>query len=395
MKISVFVSRPILRRSVAAIASALVAILAFSSQAATATGLKNGLYAQIKTSASPEPIVLTLEFEKTPLTVCNFVALAEGKLKTDVRSNQRYFDGLNFHRVIDNFMIQGGCPQGTGSGNPGYKFADEFHTDLTHSGPGTLSMANSGPASNGSQFFITHKDTPHLDGKHTVFGHVVNGLDIVNAVAKGDKIEKVTILRIGAKAKAFNANQEAFDKRIATAATPERMAQMSLSSQVLQYLSRTPIAGLITQQKQQIAASVTAGKDALAKSHVDAKKGSDFLAANKKKPGVKVTKSGLQYTILKQGNGAKPKAHNVVTVHYKGTLADGTEFDSSYKRNEPASFPLFGVIAGWTEGVQLMSVGGKAQFIIPQELAYGPAGKLPKIPQFAPLTFEIELLKIN
>lgn len=395
MKISAFVSSSILRRGVAATALTLFSSFAFSSQAATASALKDGLYAEIKTSRSPDPIVLALEFEKAPLTVCNFVALAEGKMKTSVRSNERYYDGLKFHRVIANFMIQGGCPQGTGSGSPGYKFADEFHTDLSHVGPGILSMANSGPASNGSQIFITHKETMYLDGKHAVFGHVVKGQEVVNAVSQGDTIDKVTILRIGAKAKAFKSDQEAFDALVASAATPERMAQMNMASQVLQHLTRSPVSQMLEQQKKQIAASAAAQKTAEAGGNADVKKGADFLAANRTKPGVQVTASGLQYKMTKEGSGAKPKAHNLVTVHYRGKLADGTEFDSSYSRNQPATFPLFGVIAGWTEGVQLMSVGGKAEFVIPQELAYGPAGKLPKIPQFAPLVFEIELLEIN
>lgn len=395
MKISAFVSRLNMCRGVAATAFALFASFVFSSQAAPAPALKDGLYAEIKTSRSPDPIVLALEFEKTPLTVCNFVALAEGKMKTSARLNQRYYDGLNFHRVIGDFMIQGGCPLGTGTGNPGYKFADEFHTDLTHVGPGILSMANSGPASNGSQFFITHKETPHLDGKHSVFGHVVKGQDVVNAVEKDDTIEKVTILRIGAKAKAFKADQPAFDALVAAAAKPERMAQVNLASQVLQHLSRSPLSQMLQQQKQQVAANTVAQKTAEASGNADVKKGADFLAANRKKPGVQVTASGLQYKIDKKGGGPKPKAHNLVTVHYRGKLADGTEFDSSYSRNQPATFPLFGVIAGWTEGVQLMSVGDKAEFVIPQELAYGPSGRQPKIPQFAPLVFEIELLGIN
>ena len=164
----------------------------------------DGLFAEMLTSKGT--IVLYLEMDKTPLTVANFVGLAEGNIENSAREKGTpFYDGLTFHRVIPNFMIQGGDPAGNGSGDPGYKFKDEFDNSLTHSGPGILSMANSGPGSNGSQFFITHKDTPWLNGKHTVFGHVVEGQDVVDAIQQGDVIQQIKIIRKGKPAKKFDA----------------------------------------------------------------------------------------------------------------------------------------------------------------------------------------------
>lgn len=164
----------------------------------------DGLFAKIKTNKGT--ITLKLEYEKAPMTVANFVALAEGRMKNSAKPDgQPYFDGIKFHRVIPDFMIQGGDPTGTGMGGPGYAFADEIHPDLKHSRAGTLSMANAGPATNGSQFFITHKDTPWLDGKHAVFGYVTSGQEVVNAIAQNDVMETVTIERVGKAAKAWDA----------------------------------------------------------------------------------------------------------------------------------------------------------------------------------------------
>ena len=173
--------------------------------------LNDGLYAVINTDKGD--ITLTLEFEKTPMTVMNFVGLAEGVLNKEDEDTP-FYDGLNFHRVIDNFMIQGGCPLGTGTGGPGYKFPDEFDSSLRHTGPGILSMANAGPGTNGSQFFITHVETPWLDDKHTVFGKVVEGMDVVNKIAQGDKINTIKIERVGEAAKSFNVSREKFTNMI-------------------------------------------------------------------------------------------------------------------------------------------------------------------------------------
>lgn len=182
----------------------LVGISCTSTNNNNYNNMEDGIYANIKTNKGE--ITLKLEFEKTPLTTANFIALAEGKMKNKRKElGTPYYDGIKFHRVIADFMIQGGCPDGNGMGDPGYKFADEFHPDLKHDKGGILSMANSGPGTNGSQFFITHKETPWLDGKHSVFGNVTEGMDVVNSIAQDDVMESVTISRIGSKAKSFDA----------------------------------------------------------------------------------------------------------------------------------------------------------------------------------------------
>jgi len=178
--------------------------------------LADGIYAEMATSKGT--ILLQLEYEKVPLTVANFVGLAEGTKYYSLdgsapkKQDKPFYDGLTFHRVIPDFMIQGGDPQGSGRGGPGYQFRDEFDPSLKHDKAGTFSMANAGPGSNGSQFFITHKDTPWLDGHHTVFGHVVRGQDVVNKIQRGDTIKTVKIIRVGEKAKAFKGDESDFQK---------------------------------------------------------------------------------------------------------------------------------------------------------------------------------------
>ena len=310
--------------------------------------MQDGLYAKFHTSKGD--ITIALEYKKTPGTVGNFVALAEGNLENSAKpQGNPYYDGLNFHRVIPDFMIQGGCPQGTGTGNPGYQFDDEFHPDLKHEAPGILSMANAGPGTNGSQFFITHVPTPWLDGNHTVFGKVIEGQDVVDAIQQGDAIESLEILRVGAEAEKFNA-VEAF--RTFEGAREKRMAA----------------------EKEAREAEL------------------DKVAA-----GFKKTESGLRYQILQEGTGEKAQKGKTVSVHYKGQLADGTVFDSSYKRNQPIEFPLGvgHVIPGWDEGIQLLSVGDKARFVIPSDLAYGSRGAGGVIPPHATLIFDVELMKVK
>ena len=307
--------------------------------------MKEGLFAQIKTSKGV--IEIKLEFEKSPGTVGNFVGLSIGKIKnSNTELGKPYYDGLKFHRVINDFMIQGGCPIGTGTGDPGYKFDDEFNPDLKHDKPGILSMANSGPATNGSQFFITHIETPWLDNKHTVFGHVIDGLDVVNSIVQDDEIINIKINAVGDKAQSFDPVKafQNFNKL-----KEERInKQKKRMEKLLKDLSN----------------------------------------------GYSKTDSGLMYKFLDNKNSNKPTKGQKVKVHYKGMLLDGTVFDSSFKRNQPIEFTLGvgQVIKGWDEGISLLGIGDKASFIIPSDLAYGESGAGSVIPPNAPLIFEVELI---
>ena len=254
---------------------------------------------------------------------------------------------MKFHRVIADFMVQGGCPQGSGVGGPGYQFDDEFHPDLKHNKPGTLSMANSGPATNGSQFFITHGKTDWLDGKHTVFGYVIEGQDIVNNISQGDTIDSVTIERHGTAAKEWDA-LKAFE-------------EFNSSGKIRKQLA------------------------------IDAKD----KAMSTLVKGMKKTASGLYYTITKEGKGEHPAKGVNVSVHYKGSLVDGTVFDSSYQRDQPIEFSVGvgQVIPGWDEGILLLNKGAAARFVIPSHLGYGTQGAGGVIPADATLIFEVELIK--
>lgn len=314
--------------------------------------LQEGLYAQFNTDKGE--IVCMLEFEKTPLTVVNFVGLAEGTKELGGgagKQGARFYDGLSFHRVINDFMIQGGCPLGTGTGGPGYTFPDEIDPKLIHDRPGILSMANAGPGTNGSQFFITHVPTPWLDGKHTVFGHVVSGQNVVNAIEQGDKINDVKIIRVGAKAEAFTADQKTFDNLLNT--FEER-------------------------QKEKELAAMEAQQSLIEKDYPDAV----------------TTPSGLKYVVVEEGSGDNtPAKGTMVKAHYTGKLLDGTKFDSSYDRGEPISFPVGEgrVIKGWDEAFLSMKKGEKRTLIIPANLGYGPSGRGP-IPPNATMVFDVELV---
>jgi peptidyl-prolyl cis-trans isomerase A (cyclophilin A) len=310
--------------------------------------MQEGIYARFTTSKGQ--ILVQLTHDKTPGTVGNFVALAEGNLENSAKpQGTPYYDGLKFHRVIADFMIQGGCPLGTGTGDPGYKFDDEFVSELKHDVPGVLSMANAGPGTNGSQFFITHTATPWLDGKHTVFGKVVEGKEVVDAIAQGDVIETLAIERVGDAAQNWNA-VEAF--RVFENARAKREEEAKKAAQ-----------------------------EAL-----------DKLAA-----GFDQTDSGLRYKIIQKGSGAQAEKGKSVSVHYEGSLDNGQVFDSSYRRKDPITFTLgIGqVIQGWDEGIALLKEGDKARFVIPSYLGYGERGAGGVIPPNATLVFDVELVKVG
>jgi peptidyl-prolyl cis-trans isomerase A (cyclophilin A) len=312
---------------------------------------EDGLYAEFNTTKGK--IVVKLEMEKVPVTVANFVSLAEGKNTETDRKGVPFYDGLVFHRVIANFMVQGGDPQGSGQGGPGYKFGDEFDPSLKHDVGGILSMANAGPGTNGSQFFITHVPTPWLDGKHSVFGSVVEGMAVVNAIAQGDKIETLKIVRVGKAATAFDASS-IFAKRDAV------LAEKASASKKLE----------------------AAAWDEKVKA---------------KYPTAVKTASGLYYTTDVKGTGPVAQKGQTVVAHYTGTFWDGKKFDSSLDRGQPFEFGLGNgqVIQGWDEGFGLYKVGSKGKLIIPYYLAYGEQGYPGAIPPKSDLIFEVEMLGVK
>ncbi|PKN77387.1 MAG: peptidylprolyl isomerase [Deltaproteobacteria bacterium HGW-Deltaproteobacteria-10] len=311
--------------------------------------LPNGLYAKLVTSKGD--IIVLLEFEKTPLTVANFVGLAEGTKESNRGKGVRFYDGLTFHRVLPDFMIQGGDPLGNGSGGPGYKFPDEFDDTLAHDGPGVLSMANSGPDTNGSQFFITHIKTPWLDGKHTVFGRTVEGQAVVNAIGAGDIIKTIEIIRIGDKARTFKADQASFDALLAKLIKDKAQGKKKINSR-------------------------------------------DLALIKEKYPRAISLPSGLMYVVLAEGTDDKtPQPGTTVSVHYSGWLLNGTKFDSSVDRGKPLQFPVGvgRVIKGWDEAMLSMKKGEKRILIIPPHLGYGEM-RIGPIPPNSILVFEVELL---
>lgn len=341
------------------------------------TDLDDGLYADLQTDKGD--ILLKLEYEQAPITVANFVSLAEGTnpYVDESLKDKKFYDGLKFHRVVEDFMIQGGDPRGNGSGDPGYKFEDEFPMDeegnlaLSHDGPGVLSMANSGPDSNGSQFFITHKETKFLDGVHSVFGHVVKGQEVVDSIAQDDVIQKVEIIRVGKLAKNFDATNE-FTTYFAKIEEKQKLAQE-----------------LKEKQKEELI---------------------QFVMENE--PKAEVLSSGLKIIRIKEGSGVKPALGSKVNVFYAGYFMTGDLFDSNIKeiaeahgkydrRRErmrgyspvPMDYsPDAALITGFREGLQQMNYGDKVLLIIPSHLAYGEQGSRGVIPPNADLLFQLEIV---
>jgi peptidyl-prolyl cis-trans isomerase A (cyclophilin A) len=327
------------------------------------THLTDGIYAKFQTTRGE--IILKLEHEKTPMTVASFVGLAEGKFEAlGKKFTTPYYDGLKFHRVIANFMIQGGDPTGTGSSGPGYSFYDEIDESLKHDKAGIFSMANSGPATNGSQFFITHGPTPHLNGKHTVFGHVVEGQSVVDAIQQDDIMIKVTIERIGKDAKKWDATKvfaEAYNK--VKAKEDEKNAQFAKIAKMTKE-EYNPY--LLEQVK-------------------------------KKYPNAKQTASGLVYVIENEGEKVKPVSGTQLSVHYTGKFMDGTKFDSSVDRGQPMDFQykVQSMIPGFEEGLAMLGKGGKGIFVIPYFDAYGKNGQPGAIPPYSDLVFELEIMDLK
>lgn len=360
--------------------------------------LEDGLYAEFVTTKGI--MVAKLEYEKTPVTVANFVALAEGNhpLVKEEYKGKKYFNGLKFHRVMDKFMIQGGDPTATGTGDPGYKFSDEFYPELIHDKPGILSMANSGPGTNGSQFFITEVPYPSLDYRHAVFGELVKGLDVQDSISnvKVDEknkpiedvvISEVNIIRKGFDAKNFNA------PKVFT----EELPKIAQRQQELQEEMRKKA----EQEKM-------------------AQEESNLLAANEIKPTLddylskaETLASGLKVYYITNGNGEKPVAGANVKVNYEGYYTDGRLFDSNLKEVEerhgmynkikeerqlyqpmPMQLsPEAQIFAGFKEAASLLKVGDKAYFYIPSHLAYGERGR-GEIQPNTDLTFILELVEI-
>ncbi|RED26379.1 cyclophilin family peptidyl-prolyl cis-trans isomerase [Flavobacterium cutihirudinis] len=337
-----------------------------TAKTAVPTDPNDGIFATISTTKGD--IVVTLEYVKAPVTVANFISLAEGNnpnVKVEKLKGKPFYDGLKFHRVIADFMIQGGDPDGNGSGGPGYSFKDEFTEELKFDKGGILAMANSGPATNGSQFFITHKDTPWLNGKHTIFGHVVSGMDNVNKIVQDDIMTKITITRKGAAAKKFDAVKVLADD--AKNAEAKKLASQKVVTEKAAYFAATK-------------AKATA------------------------------TASGLKYVITQKGSGVKGAEGSTIYFHYAGYFENGNLFDSSmatvaraydkYDANRDAqggykAFPFTvgkkdGMIPGFLEALDMMTDGEKAIFFIPSNLAYGEKGAGGVIPPNATLIFEIE-----
>jgi len=343
--------------------------------------LGDGLFADIQTNMGN--IVLKLEHKKTPVTVANFVSLAEGNnpFVSEEYKEKKFYDGVTFHRVMRDFMIQGGDPTATGRGNPGYRFRNEIVDSLRHSGKGILSMANSGgDKTNGCQFFITHAETPWLDGKHTVFGEVIQGIAVVDSIANvevadGNKpitevtMNAVVIVRNGKEARKFDAVKV--------------MTDYFAEEEALEAAMKKSIEDFVSEAVAQ-------------------------------KEAAEALPSGLKIHVIQEGSGIEPKVGQQVLVNYSGWLSDGTLFDTSSSEiakqfgkfdeidrmhrgdfsPSPMNYtPDSRLIAGFKEGLLTMKVGDKVRLFIPSYLGYGPQGGGP-IPPNADLIFDLEITEL-
>ncbi|MCK5825325.1 MAG: peptidylprolyl isomerase [Ichthyobacteriaceae bacterium] len=327
--------------------------MALSIQSCNNNSRPDGIYGEFETNKGT--ITVQLFYKATPMTSANFIGLAEGNIENNFKKiGDPFYDGLKFHRVIPDFMIQGGDPLGSGAGGPGYKFEDEFVDSLKHEGKGILSMANSGPNTNGSQFFITHKSTPWLDGKHTVFGKVVEGLNLVDSIKQNDNIISLKIVRVGEDAEEFDAP-----------AVFKKMQQDSKAELEKATLKQERL-------RKDLISSLTKGAES-----------------------VETTKSGLTIIKTKEGNGSTPKKGDEVKVEYKGMLLNGKVFDSS-EGKDPIKFPIGQgrVIPGWDEGIMKLKEGDEATLVIPSYLAYGAKEIKGFIPANSDLVFEVKLVEI-
>ncbi|WP_340199148.1 peptidylprolyl isomerase [Ascidiimonas sp. W6] len=343
--------------------------------------LGDGLFADIQTNYGD--MIVQLTYDKTPITAANFVSLAEGTnpYVADSLKGIKFYDGVIFHRVIKDFMIQGGDRSGTGAGSPGYRFDNEIADSLTHNKAGIISMANAGPNTNGSQFFITHKPSPFLDGQYNIFGEVVLGLETVDSIAvvktENEKpvseviISKITIVRNGKEAKNFDAPQ----------------------------VMKNYFDG-VSKKEEEIKSAISSIKENFEKQKAEAKE----------------LPSGLKVYFMKEGEGKKPAIGQSVLVNYAGFLEnDAKLFDTSWEEVakkygtydniarmrrghfEPSPMlysPESPLVAGFREGLMEMKVGDKARLFIPSHLGYGSAGAGNVIPPNASLVFDLEIMEL-
>ena len=364
-----------------ALLSAMFVFFSCNSQKKAYKDLGDGLFADIETTKGH--IVVKLNYKEVPTTVANFVTLAEGKnnfVKVEYKGKP-FYNGTIFHRVIDGFMIQGGDPTGTGMGDPGYRFEDDFVPSLKHSKKGILSMANSGPNTNGSQFFITQVPTPHLDGRHTVFGETVKGEEVIDAIAKAPrngqdrpnediKIKNITIVANGKDAEKFDA-VKVFDSYFKSVAEREKEKEERVKRAFAKFLEEIKV----------------------------------------QEPQAKVLPSGVKIFTINNGEGKQPKQTEFAMVNYAGYLRNGALFDSNIKEVEesygkyqamreqqngyqPIPFPYTPsaqLIPGFKEALLTMKVGDKIRVFIPATLGYGEAGAGDVIPPNSDLIFDIEI----